>query len=202
MFLFSPVSLNCSKRLFFWQHGNARKCLLHKRHLSQVPHEWQSVDCDTGLLPSVNWWHRLRGNIFNKLLNNFHKVLFIIVRIICWQRIITPQGRKSGKYMRCSQSEMWGQGRCIMQWLVRVPTNTTFLHTVTNANEANMHKYKHCLLIKPRKNGECCQCQSLTVSHLPSMSCLQYLNLSGTVNCVTNSLNRSQSKSKSTPLSL
>ena len=39
--------------------GNARKCLLHKRHLSQTPHEWQSVDCDTGLLPSVNWWHRL-----------------------------------------------------------------------------------------------------------------------------------------------
>ena len=94
MFLFSPVSLNCSKKLFSWQHGNARKCLLHKRHLSQIPHEWQSVDCDTGLLPSVNWWHRLRGNIFNKLLNNFHKVLFIIVRIICWKRITIPQGRR------------------------------------------------------------------------------------------------------------
>ena len=81
-------------------------CLLHKRHLSQTPHEWQSVDCDTGLLPSVNWWHRLRGNIFNKLQNNFHKVLFIIVRIICWKRIIIPQGRRVANiwdalYLRC-----------------------------------------------------------------------------------------------------
>ena len=72
--------------------------------------------------------------------------------------------------MRCSLSEMWGQGQCIMQWLVRVPTNTTFLHTVTNASEANIHKYKHCLSIKPRKNSECSPCQSLNVSHLGKVS--------------------------------
>ena len=33
-----------------------------------------------------------------------------------------------------------------------------------------MHKYKHCLSIKPRKNSKCSPCQSLTVSQLGKVS--------------------------------
>ena len=43
-------------------------------------------------------------------------------------------------------------------------------------------------ITKHRKNFEWSPGQSLTVSHLPSMSWFQILNMSGGVNCVTKSL--------------
>ena len=55
---------------------------------------------------------------------------------------------------------------------------------------------------KHRKNCECCPGHYLIVNHYTSMSWFKFRNSSEMVNCVTNSLNRSQSKSKSLSLSL
>ena len=52
----------------------------------------------------------------------------------------------------------------------------TFLHRLYHKN-------------KLRKNCECSLGHSLAVSHLPSMSRIEFLNMSGIVNCVTKSLN-------------
>ena len=53
---------------------------------------------------------------------------------------------------------------------------------------------------KHRKNCECCPGHYLIVSHYSSISWFKFRNLSVIVNCVTNSLNGFQSKSRSLSL--
>ena len=72
-----------------------------------------------------------------------------------------------------------------LHWKISERQNSTHLAFLKQQNtKTSLYK-----LSKHRKNCECCPGHYLTVSPKPSMSGFKFLNLSGTVNCVTNLLN-------------
>ena len=80
---------------------------------------------------------------------------------------------------------LWGASHaCLSKPLSRLDTSVSCLRILELNNGA---------VTKHRKNCECSPGQSLTVSHLPSMSSFEFLNLPGKVNYAISSLDHSQS---------
>ena len=81
-------------------------------------------------------------------------------------------------------------------WVGGWPPPPFCLNLILSSNRSKYGKIKK----KHRKNCKCCPGHSLIVNHYSSISWFKFRNLSVIVNCVPNSLNGFQSKSRSLSL--